>query len=207
MLEPYHGAVQGRSDEASRKGMLLVKQDVLDEAVARFDRLALTVKFHAAGDAAVRAGLNAIEAARKANGFSGVLHDVGHCTFVAKGDIRRARAIGATFEVSPYLWGPSPINDSITQAVGPELIKRVWPIREMIDAGAQVVPGSDWSVVPSVNPWIAVESLITRERPGGSADSFGKSEAISRKEAIDLFTVNAARHLHMEGKLGQVAVG
>jgi len=92
----------------------------------------------------------------------------------------------------------------------PHLLSRVWPIREMIDAGAQVVPGSDWSVVPSANPWIALESLITRERPGGrggSADSFGKSEAISRKEAIDLFTVNAARHLHMEGKLGQIGVG
>ena len=32
-------------------------------------------------------------------------------------------------------------------------------------------PGSDWSVVPSVNPWSAVETLVTREEPGGSARS------------------------------------
>lgn len=207
MLEPYAGTVEGRTDEASRKGMLLVKQDVLDEAVTRYDRLGLVVKFHAAGDAAVRAGLDAIAAARKANGFSGRLHDVGHCTFVAQDDLKRARAIGATFEVSPYLWSPSPINDDITAAVGPERIRRVWPVRDMIDAGALVVAGSDWAVVPSVNPWPAVEALVTREKPGGSPESFGKAEAISLAEAVDLFTLNAARHLGAGDRLGRIAPG
>jgi len=207
MLEPYAGTLEGRNDAAARYGMLLVKPATLDAAVTRFDRMGLTVKFHAVGDAAVREGLDAIAAARKANGFSGLMHNVGHCTFVAKSDIPRARAIGATFEVSPYLWGPSPINDSIIQAVGPELIKRVWPVREMLDAGALVVPGSDWSVVPSVNPWIAVESLVTRQRPGGSPDSFGKGEAITLPEALDLFTTHAAEQERMGHLVGRIEVG
>jgi predicted amidohydrolase YtcJ len=155
----------------------------------------------------VRAGLNAIQAARTANGFSGLMHNVGHCTFVSKEDLARARAIGATFEVSPYLWAPSPINDSIAAAVGGEIVKRVWPVREMIDSGALVVPGSDWAVVPSVNPWIAIETLVTREIPGGSPTSFGKAEAISLSEAIDLFTVNSARQEKMSNVVGQLDVG
>jgi len=207
MLEPYTEKMAGRDDEASRYGLLLIKQDVLNEAVTRFDRMGLTVKFHAAGDAAVRAGLNAIEAARKANGFTGLMHNVGHCTFVAKEDLPRARRIGATLEVSPYLWGPSPINDSITAAVGADTIRRVWPVREMLDAGAWVVAGSDWAVVPSVNPWIGIETLVTRERPGGSADSFGKIEAISVGEALDLFTANAARQERMADKVGRLETG
>ena len=207
MLQPYAGTVAGRADEASRTGMLLLKQDVINRAVARFDRLGIAIKFHAAGDAAVRAGLNAIEAARRANGFSGILHDVGHCTFVAREDLPRARAIGATFEVSPYLWAPSPITDDIAAAIGPKIIERVWPIREMIDAGALVVPGSDWSVVPSVNPWVAVEMLVTREPAGGGDRSFGKGEAISLTEAVDLFTVNSARHRHLEGMVGRIERG
>lgn len=207
MLEPYQGAVAGRHDDASRMGMLQIKQEVLDEAVTRFDRMGLTVKFHAAGDAAVREGLNAIEAARKANGYSPQMHNVGHCTFVAKEDIARARGIGATFEVSPYLWGPTPINDDITAAVGETVIKRVWPMREMIDSGALVVPGSDWSVVPSVNPWIAIETLVTREKPGGSPETFGKGEAISLIEALDLFTVNSAKQEAMADRVGRIEVG
>lgn len=207
MLQPYAQKMQGRSDEAAVRGMLLVDQQVLNEAVTRFDRMGLTVKFHAAGDAAVRAGLNAIQAARTANGFSGLMHNVGHCTFVSKEDLARARSIGATFDVSPYLWAPSPINDSITAAVGGDLIKRVWPVREMIDSGALVVPGSDWPVVPSVNPWIAIETLVTRELPGGSTTSFGKAEAISLPEAIDLFTVNSARQGRMSNVVGQLDIG
>jgi predicted amidohydrolase YtcJ len=207
MLEPYADQVAGRQDEASRFGMLLVKPEMLNAAVTRFDQMGLTMKFHAAGDAAVRAGLDAIEAARKSNGFSGLMHNVGHCTFVSKDDLGRARRIGATFEVSPYLWAPSPINDSIAKAVGSERIKRVWPVREMLDAGALVVPGSDWAVVPSVNPWIGIETLVTREVPGGSAASFGKAEAISVGEALDLFTINAARQERTRNQLGALEAG
>ena len=207
MLEPYARPMEGRSDDASRYGMLLVEQDNLNDAVTRFDRMGLTVKFHAAGDAAVRAGLNAFDAARTANGFSGQLHDVGHCTFVSREDLPRARALGVTFEVSPYLWSPSPINDDISKEVGDERTRRVWPVREMIEAGALVVPGSDWAVVPSVNPWIAVEALVTREEPGGSAKHFGKEQAVSLDQAIRLFTVNAAKHLGMADKVGRIEPG
>ena len=207
MLEPYTLPMEGRNDDASRYGMLLVEQDTLNEAVTRFDRMGLTVKFHAAGDAAVRAGLNAFEAARRANGFSGQLHDVGHCTFVSRQDLPRARSLGATFEVSPYLWSPSPINDDISKEVGEDRTRRVWPVREMIEAGALVVPGSDWAVVPSVNPWIAVEALVTREEPGGSENHFGKEQAISLDQAIRLFTVNSARHLGMADRVGRIEPG
>jgi predicted amidohydrolase YtcJ len=207
MLEPYAGTMEGRTDEAARKGMLMVKQSVLDQAVTRFDRMGLTVKMHAAGDASVRAGLDAIAAARKANGFSGQLHDVGHCTFVAKTDVQRARALGATFEVSPYLWAPSPINDDITAAIGDARMERVWPVRELIASGALVIPGSDWSVVPSVNPWIGLETLVTREEPGGSKKSFGKAEAITLEQAFALFTDNAAKQGRMADKVGRIEPG
>jgi len=207
MLEPYSDTVPGRDDEASRYGLLLVDQQKLNDALIRFDAMGLTVKFHAAGDAAVRAGLDAIDAAREANGFSGVLHDVGHCTFIAREDLPRAREIAATFELSPYLWGPTPINDDITAATGEERIERVWPFREAIDAGALVVPGSDWAVVPSVNPWPAVETLVTREEAGGSKEHFGEPQGITLEEAIQLFTVNSARHLGLADKVGSIEKG
>ena len=207
MLGPYADSVEGRDDDASRFGLLLLEQSVTNEAVTRFDAEGLTVKFHAAGDAAVRSGLDAIAATRKANGMSSLRHNVGHCTFISKEDISRAKALNATFELSPYLWSPSPINDDITKAIGSERIERVWPFREAIDSGTLVVPGSDWAVVPSVNPWFAIEALVTREEPGGSSRSFGKPQAISIDEAIDLFTVNSAKHMEAEFKLGKIEPG
>jgi predicted amidohydrolase YtcJ len=98
-------------------------------------------------------------------------------------------------------------NDDITTAVGPETIKRVWPVREMLDAEALVVPGSDWSIVPSVSPWIGIETLVTREKPGGSAASFGKGEAITLNEAFKLFTENSAKQEGASSLVGRIEPG
>jgi predicted amidohydrolase YtcJ len=202
MVEPYADA-KGM-DEARAKGLLMVPPDVLKSALIDFDAAGFTVKMHAAGDAAVREGLDAIEAARKANGFSSQLHEVGHNSFVQMSDIGRARSIAAVFEMSPYIWYPNPIIPDIAKAIGPERMKRWIPVKDAIDSGALVVPGSDWSVVPSVNPWIAIETLVTRQKPGGGGETLGAAEKITLRQAIDMFTVNSARAMgdrNQEGTL------
>jgi hypothetical protein len=204
MVEPYADAVgSGERD----KGLLMVPADTLNTLVTQLDALGFTAKMHAAGDAAVRAGLDAIEAARKANGFSGQLHDVAHNSFVQPSDIRRAREIAATFEMSPYIWYPNPIIPDIVKAVGAERMKRWIPIKDAIDAGALVVPGSDWSVVPSVNPWIAIETLVTRRAPGGGSEALGEGQRITLEQAVDLFTVNSARQEGKRTELGTIEPG
>jgi len=205
MVEPYADAAH--TDPSRARGLLQVPQGVLNAAVTDFDARGLTVKFHAAGDAAVRAGLNAIEAARKANGFTGLLHDVGHNSFVQMSDIKRARNIHATFEMSPYIWYPNPIIPDIAKAIGPERMKRWIPVKDAIDSGALVVPGSDWNVVPSVNPWIAIETLVTRLEPGGGGEPLGEAEKISLKQAMDMFTVNSARQMGQSNQLGAIEPG
>jgi predicted amidohydrolase YtcJ len=204
MVEPYADAAgNGERD----KGLLMVPADTLKSLVTRLDALGFTVKMHAAGDAAVRAGLDAIEAARQANGFSGQLHEVAHNSFVQPSDIRRARGIAATFEMSPYIWYPNPIIPDIVKAVGRERLERWIPLKDAIDAGALVVPGSDWSVVPSVNPWIAIETLVTRQAPGGEGETLGESQRITLEQAIDLFTVNSARQNGRRTELGTIERG
>jgi len=205
MVEPYADATH--TEDVRARGLLMVPPSLLKETLIDFDRRGLTVKFHAAGDAAVRAGLDAIEAARKANGFSGLLHDVGHNSFVQMSDIQRGRALGATFEMSPYIWYPNPIIPDIRKAIGEERMMRWIPVKDAIDAGALVVPGSDWSVVPSVNPWIAIETLVTRQKPGGGGEALGQAEKISLQQAFDLFTVNSARQMGNAARTGSIEPG
>ena len=199
MLEPY---ADGQAN-APAKGMLLIDPAVINPAVARWDRAGLTVLFHAAGDGAVRASLDAIEYARKENGANGPIHQVGHCTFIARDDLPRARALNAAFEFSPYLWSPSPINDDIIRAIGPQRIERVWPLREGLESGALVVAGSDWAVVPEPDPWLAIETSVTRRTPGGDGSTFGPHEAISVRQAVDVFTINAAKRLGVADRFGR----
>jgi predicted amidohydrolase YtcJ len=206
MLEPYADASVQR-DAALARGISMIPQLELNRIVTNLDRQGLTVKFHAAGDAAVRSSLDAIEAARKANGFSGLLHDVGHNSFVHPSDIGRARALGATFEFSPYIWQPNPIIPDIARAIGPERMSRWIPVKDAIDAGALVVPGSDWSVVPSVSPWNAIETLVTRQQIGGVGEVLAPQERITLEQAFDLFTVNSARQMGNANRTGRIEEG
>jgi len=205
MVDPYEHT-EGMAPDRAR-GILMVPLETLKAAVTRLDAQGFTVKFHAAGDAAVRAGLDAIEAARKANGFGGLLHEVGHDSFVQMSDIRRGRDLAATFEFSPYIWYPNPIIPDIMKATGDDRMKRWIPLKDAIDAGALVVPGSDWSVVPSVNPWLAIETLVTRQKPGGGGEVLGAEERITIQQAIDMFTVNSAREMYASTRTGRIARG
>lgn len=206
MVDAYEDASLQR-DEAHAKGIVMIPQAELNRVVTDLDRRGLTVKFHAAGDAAVRSGLDAIEAARKANGFTGLLHDVGHGSFVQMSDIERARALAATFEFSPYIWQPNPIIPDIAKAIGPERMKRWIPFKDAIDAGALVVAGSDWAVVPSVSPWAAIETLVTRQQAGGGGEVLAPEERITLEQAFDLFTVNGARQMGNAGRTGRIEKG
>lgn len=208
MLDPYqpiHSHSPGETDR--EKGLLLIPQDELNKSVIALDKEGMTVKFHAAGDAAVRAALDAIGAARKANGFSGAMHNAGHNSFVAMEDLKRGVDIGAAFEFSPYIWYVSPIIADIRKAVGEERMKRWIPVKDALDAGALVVPGSDWNVVPSVNPFIAIETLVTRQAPGGGGEVLGAQERITLEQAIDIFTRQSARQMNHDYATGTLERG
>ncbi|MCJ9427970.1 amidohydrolase [Kordiimonas marina] len=199
MLAPYahgHGA----------KGALLPPVAQLNEAVARFDREGLQVKFHAAGDGAVRAAIDAVAYARAKNGFGGPMHDVAHNSFVDPADIPRVRGLGMAWEFSPYIWYPTPITADVEKAVGPARMKRFIPIREAVTTGANVVMGSDWSVVPSVNPWLAIETMVTRQVPGGGA-ALNREETVSFDEAMKIATLDGARLMGDSDKVGQLSLG
>lgn len=206
MLQAYADRSEG--DRRPAKGLLMIPQDQLNSAVARFDKMGLSVKFHAAGDAAVRAAIDSIAFARKANGFRGPVHAVGHSTFVARTDIPRVGRLNAAWEFSPYIWYPTPIASvDILKAVGPERMIRWVPVAEASKTGALVVAGSDWPVIPSVNPWLGIETLVTRAKPGGSAEKLGQIEAITRSQALQAFTSNGAKLMGLGNIAGSLVPG
>jgi predicted amidohydrolase YtcJ len=208
MLEPYEDAKAAQSDDRPEKGLLLIPQDILDKAVTRFDAQGLHIKFHAAGDAAVRAAIDAVAVARDLNGSGGPLHHVGHSTFVALEDIPRVREVEMAWEFSPYIWYPTPMAAiDVFAAVGEQRMQRWVPIREAVDTGALVVAGSDWSVVPSVNPWLAIETMVTRQMPGGSEETLGLKESVTLEQAFRIFSENGARLMGHRDQVGSIEVG
>ncbi len=208
MLAPYADLHANGQDLRPTRGLLLVPQPELNGVVTVLDRLGLSVKFHAAGDAAVRAAIDAVAAAHHSNGLGGPLHAVGHSTFVDAADIPRVQANAMAWEFSPYIWYPNPmVSMDVTAAVGDARMRRWMPVREAVETNALVVAGSDWSVVPSVNPWLGMETMVTRQRPGGSTETIGDEEAVNLDTAFTLFTLNAARLEGQADHLGSLELG
>ena len=212
MIAPYAPRSKAGHDHMSTggddRGMLLIPQDELNKVVADFDSQGLHIKFHAAGDGATRAAADAIAFARKRNGKSGPRHDIGHNTFIHESDVGRATDLNFAWELSPYIWWPTPITSvDIANAVGPERMKRLWPIKDALESGANVVIGSDWPVVPSVNPWLAFETLVTRQMPGASGEPINAGQRITREQAFTVLTRNGAIQMGRLDRGGTIEVG
>lgn len=207
MLEPYADTDRPGSHNRPEKGLLLIPQNVLNKAVTDFDRQGLHIKFHAAGNAAVRSAIDAVAKAREMNGMGGAMHHVGHNSFVDMADIPRVRDLQMSWEFSPYIWYPTPITADIEAAVGKQLMKRFIPIKDAVDTGALVVVGSDWSVIPSVNPWLAIETMVTRKQSGAGKQSLNKQQAISLEQAFRILTHNGARLMGHSDQVGSIEVG
>ena len=199
MLEPY-----AHSNET---GMNSIAPETLFPSIIDFDRQGLHVKFHAAGDAAVRNAINAIEAARTANGTGGPFHDVAHASFVSPDDVARVTELNASWEFSPYIWYPSTITRDIVEAIGPERMERWIPIADALEADGLVGAGSDWAVVPSIDPWLAIETMVTRQLPGGSDEVLGAGQAVTLEQALRIFTLNGAKIMRQSDKVGTIEPG
>ena len=206
MLDAYADA-DPHGEPAKIKGALMASPSEIAVKVTRYDAAGLTVKLHVAGDASAHAALDAIAAARKANGPYGKHHELAHANFITSEDIARATSLGATYEFSPYLWFPSPPVRDVIRSVGAKRMERFTPVRDALAAGTHVVLGSDWPVVPSMSPWVAIETLVTRQTPGGSADELAPGQKISVAEAVKLMTANAAQQLGIDDRTCSLEAG
>lgn len=78
------------------------------------------------------------------------------------------------------------------------------PIRRMIDEGLLVGGGTDGPIVP-VDPFICMWWMVTRQTLQG--DCLGPDQAITVREALELYTINNARIMGVEKDRGSIENG
>jgi predicted amidohydrolase YtcJ len=201
MLEPY--LVPG-----DVRGIPMVEPEKLKGIVTRLDAEGFQVHFHAIGDAAIRQSLDAVAAARAANGGRDHRHHVSHLEVIHPDDLPRFRELGVVANFQP-LWACNDpyITDLTVPFIGPERSKWLYTIGAVQRSGAVVAFGSDWSV-SSPNPFWQIETALLRLCvPGDPTPPLLPTEAISLPEAIAAFTINAAYTNHDEQDTGSIEVG
>ncbi|WP_406632590.1 amidohydrolase [Amycolatopsis sp. WGS_07] len=203
MLDPYlpHGCHGESAGECLYDLAALV--DELEEAVSA----GRGVKIHAAGDASTRMALDAIAVMRERHGPAPRFH-IAHNLFVAPADVRRFGELGIVADASPYLWYPGIIQDSLSACVPARTIENSWPLKDLLDSGANVSAGSDWPVaLPAPHPWTGIETMVTREAPGGSAETVNPAQRLTLHEALVSFTRRPAEALGLGAEVGSIEVG
>ena len=205
LLEPY---LDERGRPTGNRGMALVAPDDLRDAVVGLDRSGLQVHLHAIGDAAVRSALDAIEAARRANGPSDLRHHIAHIQLIHPDDLGRFGDLGATANMQPIWARHEPTMDERTiPFIGPERATWQYPFASLLRRGARLAAGSDWPVT-SANPLLEMEVATTRlSAEKRDAEPLLPDERLSLDEALAAFTIGSAYVNHLDDETGTLEVG
>ena len=212
MLDPYLDGAGGPTD---RTGIDFLDSDQLPGWVTRLDAAGLQPHFHAIGDRAVRNALDAVEAARAANGRSDTRPHVAHIQVIHPDDVPRFAALGMIANAQP-LWAchEGQMDELTIPFLGPVRTTWQYPFKSLLRAGATLAMGSDWGV-STPNPLEEMEVAVTRVYPEsrGKAEPFLPDERLTLDEAIRGFTLGSAYANHLDdtgsietGKLADLIV-
>jgi predicted amidohydrolase YtcJ len=213
-LQPYLDADGRPTDNA---GLSFVDPAALKGYVTRLDAEGFQVHFHALGDRAVREALDAIQAARTANGMNDLRHHLAHIQIVHPDDVPRFRALGAVANAQP-LWA---VNEGqmvhlTIPFIGPERAGWQYPFASLHRAGAVLAFGSDWSV-STPDPLAEMHVAVNRTAPStytyledgdpALTEPFLPDQRLDLPTAIAAFTIGSAYVNHLDDITGSIEPG
>ncbi|MEN0134749.1 MAG: amidohydrolase [Rhodococcus sp. (in: high G+C Gram-positive bacteria)] len=206
MISPY---LDGCGCATTHSGTSFVDPEKLRGYVTELDALGFQVHFHALGDRAVRDALDAVEAARTANGFRDTRPHLAHLQVVDPEDIPRFRALGVTANMQPLWAAHEPQMDELTiPFLGDERTRRQYPFGSLLRSGATLAAGSDWPV-SSADPIHGIHVAVNRVLPGRSGQGrpvFLPEQRIDLTSALTAYTAGSAYVNHLDDT-GSIEVG
>ena len=199
MLEPYADSPGGNAPLMFEPAKIAALFKALD--AARFQ-----IHVHAIGDYAVRAALDGIESARRANGNWPALHQIAHIQMLHGSDLPRFRALGVMANMQP-LWAmyDPVVPDLWMDMVGEARLPMVYALRDLLDAGAPLCLSSDFPV-STLNPFEIMQTAVTRAA-SAQARPFQPHQAITIAEALAGYTTAAAAACWRSHETGAIFPG
>lgn len=199
LTEPY-------SDRPDTSGLLLMQKD---DAIAVFERAlaaGVQVNSHAIGDEGNHLLLNWYEEVLT-NAPSGAdpRWRIEHAQILHTEDIPRFAELG----VIPSMQPSHAIGDLFfaPDRLGPDRLDGAYPWRSLIDAGAIIAGGSD-APVERGDPRIEFYAAVARRGLNGyQDDNWRPDQAVTRAEALKMFTLWPAYASFAEDRLGVIAPG
>jgi predicted amidohydrolase YtcJ len=198
MFEPF-------LNEPGSTGVFVTPLDKMREYVQGADRAGLSVAVHAIGDRANAEMLDIFAEVAKANGPRDRRFRIEHAQHLRPQDYARFREVGVIASMQPY----HAIDDGrwAEGRIGAKRCASSYAFRSLLDAGARLAFGSDWSVAP-LSPILGIDAAVNRrtldgKHPGG----WFPEQKIGVAEAVEAYTLTSAYAAFEEKDRGSIEAG
>ncbi|MGJ4892362.1 amidohydrolase [Bradyrhizobium sp. HKCCYLRH3099] len=162
------------------------------------------VGVHVVGDLGIDQVLDAFEAADKERSIKDRRFVLIHASLIRPEQMERARKLGLRVDFqNVFMWDKAA---TVERFLGRPTADRAVPTKTLIETMGldNLGAGSDFPVNP-INPFLNMYIMVTRKDPNGKV--YGAAEAISREQALRLYTSAAARYTFDEARKGTIQPG
>jgi predicted amidohydrolase YtcJ len=198
MFEPY-------LHEPGSTGVFVTPLEKLREYIEGADRTGLSVAVHAIGDRANAELLDIFAQVEKKNGPRDRRFRVEHAQHLRPEDYRRFRELGVIASMQPY----HAIDDGrwAEGRIGAKRCASSYALRSLLDAGARLAFGSDWSVAP-LSPVLGIDAAVNRRTLDGKhPEGWFPEQRIGVREAVEAYTLGSAYAGFEEKERGSLEPG
>lgn len=196
--EPYDDAPQ-------TSGFMTTDSVELRSWIEGADAAGLHVIVHAIGDAANDWLLDVYRDVAATNGPRDRRFRIEHAQHLSPGAIPRFREQDVIASMQPY----HAADDGrwAEKRIGPDRIETTYAFRSLLDSGATLAFGSDWTVAP-IDPVLGIDAAVTRRTiDGANPGGWMPEQRITLAETLRAYTSGGARAGFAEDRTGVLAPG
>lgn len=200
-FEPY-------ADAPGYRGLLtdeMCAEGEMERRIREADLAGIPVSVHAIGDRANALLLEIFERVASSNGPRDRRLRVEHAQHLRPQDISRMAALGITVSVQPA----QILDDGpwVERRLGADRCLMSYAFQSLAQSGVCLASGSDWPVSP-LAPLLGIHAAVNRcTADGGFPGGWQPQEKLSLTQALETFTINAARAEFSESEKGSLCPG
>jgi predicted amidohydrolase YtcJ len=199
---------QPYNDAPDTRGLLfdqMLPEGIMLKRVSGADKAGLQVMIHAIGDEANTRILDIYKEVASTDGQRDRRFRIEHAQHLRTNEISRFGAQKVIASMQPYHCADD--GRWCDKRIGPERSKGTYAFRSLLDTGATLAFGSDWTVAP-LNPMEGLKAAVTRQTLDGKHPTgWVPEQKITLDEAIHAYTVGSAYAEFAEKVKGSIAPG
>lgn len=192
------------ADDPHNHGTLATDPAVYRRNVRLANRYGWRVGTHVVGDAAVDLALDAYEAADKDDSLRDKRFVLIHASLITPEQVARAKKLGVRIDAqNAFMWDKAA---TVERYMGPRLANRAVPTKVLLDTlGYEGTAAGTDNPVNLLNPFVGMYIMVTRKDPRGRV--YGADQAITREQALRLYTNAGPYYTFEERRKGSIEVG